>query len=270
VLFRSARAWLLPGTRSISTVERTSVAWRMNVFVINPSQSNLTVSVWAGGDWMSHRRHTVPALPLLALVAAWTAAANGAGWRARPRTGALMAGLAACVLTVTALGIEPGRLRDEPRGPEPDYLDRIGRVTATIPGTRLLTNVAGVLPYRAGNHTYTWDLLGLTDEHNARKGDVFVVPYGRTDYDYSFGRDWDLLVTNSVEDARALFDRLDDGRDLGPMRYLESSAWIDERLSVVVRPRHPIALALAGECRCPAVELTPAARARIRDRLGAR
>lgn len=43
-----ARAWLSPGAHLISSVERGGAGWRMNVFVVNPSDANLAVSVWAG------------------------------------------------------------------------------------------------------------------------------------------------------------------------------------------------------------------------------
>lgn len=44
----SARIWLLPGTRTVSSVERSGADWRMNVFVVNPGDADLVVSVWAG------------------------------------------------------------------------------------------------------------------------------------------------------------------------------------------------------------------------------
>lgn len=45
-----ARDWLLPGTRSVSSVERsTAPDWRMNVFIVNPNQIDLHVSIWAAG-----------------------------------------------------------------------------------------------------------------------------------------------------------------------------------------------------------------------------
>jgi hypothetical protein len=44
-----ARRWLSPGIHRISTVERTGAAWRMNVFVSNPNDEAIEVSVWTGG-----------------------------------------------------------------------------------------------------------------------------------------------------------------------------------------------------------------------------
>lgn len=42
-----ARSWLRPGTRMVSSVERAG-EWRMNVFIVNPEDRDLTASVWAG------------------------------------------------------------------------------------------------------------------------------------------------------------------------------------------------------------------------------
>ena len=40
--------WLSPGQHSISPVERGSHAWRMNAFIVNPTDAPLTASVWSG------------------------------------------------------------------------------------------------------------------------------------------------------------------------------------------------------------------------------
>jgi len=43
-----ARDWLLPGIRSVSSVEQSvAPGWRMNLFIVNPNQTELHVSVWA-------------------------------------------------------------------------------------------------------------------------------------------------------------------------------------------------------------------------------
>lgn len=42
------RRWLAPRQHQISTVERTSLSWRINVFVTNPNDEPVTVAVWAG------------------------------------------------------------------------------------------------------------------------------------------------------------------------------------------------------------------------------
>ncbi len=51
--------WLVPGRHLISTVERTGVSWRINVFVTNPNDEPVTVSVWAGDRIPNEVRATV-------------------------------------------------------------------------------------------------------------------------------------------------------------------------------------------------------------------
>lgn len=53
------RRWLAPGRHEISTVESTNVAWRINVFVTNPNDEAVTVSVWAGDRLPNEVRATV-------------------------------------------------------------------------------------------------------------------------------------------------------------------------------------------------------------------
>lgn len=55
-----AREWLLPGIRSISTVERTvHDEWRINVFIVNPNETPLHVSIWAGRREENEVRATI-------------------------------------------------------------------------------------------------------------------------------------------------------------------------------------------------------------------
>lgn len=56
-----ARSWLLPGTRNVSTVESGGDGWRMNVFVVNPGDRDLKVSIWAGLRAENEVRATVAA-----------------------------------------------------------------------------------------------------------------------------------------------------------------------------------------------------------------
>jgi hypothetical protein len=56
-----ARAWLLPGTRAISSVERGGAGWRMNVFVVNPNPVPLNVAVWSGNRAENEVRTTIAA-----------------------------------------------------------------------------------------------------------------------------------------------------------------------------------------------------------------
>lgn len=53
------RRWLAPGRHEIGTVESTSGSWRVNVFVTNPNDEPVTVSVWAGDRLPNEVRATV-------------------------------------------------------------------------------------------------------------------------------------------------------------------------------------------------------------------
>lgn len=55
-----AHDWLRPGIRSVSTVERTVPnEWRINVFIVNPNQTPLRVSIWAARREENEVRATV-------------------------------------------------------------------------------------------------------------------------------------------------------------------------------------------------------------------
>lgn len=43
-----AQAWLQPGTHHVSSVERGALDFRMNVFLVNPTDAPLTASIWTG------------------------------------------------------------------------------------------------------------------------------------------------------------------------------------------------------------------------------
>lgn len=54
-----ARRWVGPGRHTISAVERAGTGWRMNLFVVNPRETPVTVSVWAGERTENERRQTI-------------------------------------------------------------------------------------------------------------------------------------------------------------------------------------------------------------------
>jgi hypothetical protein len=115
----------------------------------------------------------------------------------------------------------------------------------------VVTNVAGKLPYYAGSGTYARDLLGLTDEHNAKHGDVWSPTYGRTDYAYSFGRPFDLLVTNNYADLESLLTYWDSHADAGHQYALYAGdEWTANCFFVVAKPREPLGARLQELCAC--------------------
>lgn len=56
----TARRWLPAGRHRISTVEPGGTDWRMNLFVVNPRDTPVTVTAWAGPREENERRRIIP------------------------------------------------------------------------------------------------------------------------------------------------------------------------------------------------------------------
>jgi hypothetical protein len=224
---------------------------------------DVLITVVNSGDWMEHRRLLVPVLPLLAALAPWSgrvvAAALSGGAR---RVAALAAPPLACVLLVLGAGIDPS---STPRDPD---LTAIGRaIGASGEQPSVLTNVAGVIPWYAGSDTYVWDILGLTDEHNSRHGQVYSPRYGRTDPAYDFSRPFDVFVSNAPLDPALMVTEW----RRTPERFREYSIfatapWTRRQIWVVVRRGTAVKRSLESACGCKATAITP----RLRTLLVAR
>ncbi|MEA2440796.1 MAG: arabinofuranosyltransferase [Thermoleophilaceae bacterium] len=223
---------------------------------------NVTVTVLNSGDWMPHRRLLAPALPLLVLLAAWSGGVLVTRFAPSRIGAAKWVAVGACALAVVAAGIDPNPVSRD-RG-----FVAVGKVLGdTAAPARVLTNVAGVIPYYAGPQTYVWDILGLTDEHNAREGKVFSPRYGRTDPAYDFSRPFDVFVSNApldpalmVGEWRRTPGRFRDYVLLGP------SPWTAQQLYVFARRGTEVASELIAACGCKPSDLTP----RVRSQLVAR
>jgi arabinofuranosyltransferase len=232
----------------------------------------LATTLWSSGDWMPFRRLLVPVLPLLVLLTAWAAATIHDGVRRVTRPGSASAWLRSlaagvgCALAIVAAGVSPGATA--PRY-EAQQLEAVGRLLAAAPGpTHLLTNLDGVLPYYAGSRTYVWDMLGLTDIHNARYGLIFSSRFGRTDPRYDFSRPFDLFVSNSSWDFALMATLLPSG----PQRWLlfSSPRWEAIPLYVVARAGGPLPAGLQRLCGCRPTALTVSARRALLAELLAR
>jgi hypothetical protein len=203
----------------------------------------------------------VPVLPLLALLTAWAAGGLVSAALRRMRVAgawqpaaAGAAGVAALVAAVAAVGISSGANAPEY---EAQQLRSLGGLLAASPRpARLLTNLDGILPYYAGARTYVWDMLGLTDLHNAEHGQIFSPRFGRTDPGYDFSRPFDLFVSNSSWDFALLNATLPPGRWL----LYSSSAWRAVPLYVVGRAGGALPARVQRLCGCAPVALTPARR----------
>jgi arabinofuranosyltransferase len=221
----------------------------------------LAATLWNTGDWMPYRRLLVPILPILVLLGSWAGAALFARVPS-PRGARLSAQLAAaggCVLAVLSGGVWAARVAS---AYEARQLEGIGNVLADSPHrARLLTSLAGILPYHAGARTYVWDMLGLTDIHNAQHGQIFSPQFGRTDPVYDFGRPFDLFVSNSSWDFALWLTHADLGHD-GPQQYvlLTKPRWAAIPLYVVARGAAPVLPAVVSFCDCNPLSLTAATR----------
>lgn len=228
----------------------------------------IATAIWDTGDWMPYRRLLVPVLPLMVLLGSWAALSLarplGARVALRGLTGA--AAIAAAALAVLAAGLSAG-----PEAPqyEAQQLRAVGRLMATTARPlHLLTNLAGVLPYYAGSRVYVWDMLGLTDIHNARYGEIFSPQFGRTDPQYDFTRPFDLFVSNSSWDLALMTQALP--QDPNRWLFFSNPRWAAIPLYVVARAGGPLPARLAGLCGCRPARLDPSLRRRLLADLAAR
>jgi hypothetical protein len=113
-----------------------------------------------------------------------------------------------------------------------------------------VSHFAGRLAFEAGPDTYIRDIFGLTDIHNATKGNQWVPGFGRTDLRYSL-TDFDVLVTPRPSD----FGRVIVG-DLGVPRgglLLLPGRWARIGLYVAVVRSAPARATLTRACGCAPV-----------------
>ncbi len=233
----------------------------------------LVTVLFNGGDWMPYRRLLIPTLPLLILLAASAAAtlaepvaSLGRRLRFVPAVGA---GLGALV-ALAAGGLVPGAT---PSKYEAGQLRGMGTLLAmAAKPVPLLTNLAGVLPYYAGRRSYVWDMLGLTDNHNARQGYVFSPQFGRTDPNYDFTRRFGLFVSNSSWDF-ALMLASPDIRSREPVedyQLFSKPPWAAIPLYVVAPARTANRIGIKSFCGCHPVPLSEPTRRRLLTELRAR
>ncbi len=203
------------------------------------------IGVWSGGDWMPFRRFPIMALPL-ALVLGATGVGSIARAIGNRSSGKVAIAGAVSILMAIWVGsfLEPSAFwQRRVETPRSRFYREFGETLRGVDrGTMLVTNVAGMLPFYAGSRVYVRDLDGLVDRHNALHGDQWSPGYGRTDYAYSYGSPFDVLVVNSTRDAVAL------ARFCGAkparcerLRWFSSDAWAPEYLFVVADVDHQAA-----------------------------
>ena len=225
----------------------------------------IATALWSTGDWMPYRRLLVPVLSLMILLGAWglTVIVRLAAGRLAPRA-SFSGPVRLAAAGGAVLGLVAGGLASGPVAPnyEARQLQGIGHLVAGLPRpARLLTNLAGVLPYYAGSRTYVWDMLGLTDIHNAEHGNIWSPQFGRTDPRYDFTRPFDLFVSNSSWDFALLNQTLSKGS--GPWLLFDPPGWQRIPLYVVARSGGVLPDRLSRFCACRPIRLAARERRRL-------
>lgn len=227
-----------------------------------PVPVNVLLIVLASGDWMPLHRLSLAVWPLLVLLLAWSLhlllTPVERAWRAQGVIAAAL--LCAGLFMYQRLEYRPAMTNvtsPEEIGRSP-LKRQVGEALARIdPPARVITSLAGKMPYYAGVRTHVVDLLGLTDRHNAKQGDWWFPAVGRSDFTTTYARPFDLLVTNSSGDLIQLVSYWEahPGAE-GSFGLLTSLAWVRTNFYVVVDRRHPIAAELERMCGCTAEPLT--------------
>jgi hypothetical protein len=228
---------------------------------------NAAIVVWGEGDWMPYHRFTVMVWPILLLLIAWAASQlrELGTLTLTSRRLSLIAAVAVLSAGLYSFEYWPGinRLTFPPPPPREGrsvFKKEVGLLLRSLdPPATLLTNVAGKAPYFAGPRTYVWDIFGLTDLHNATQGNgwsQWTPQFGRTDFDYSFSRPFDVLVTNNSWDVHELvvyWAR----HDVDPLTYslYARADWLQHHFYVVAKRSHPAAARLQALCQCAEMTL---------------
>jgi arabinofuranosyltransferase len=228
---------------------------------------NAVVAVWGEGDWMPYHRFTVMVWPILLLLIAWAASQLLELGTTAVTSRRLTLAVSVAVLGAGLYSFEYwpriNRLTFPPPPPREGrsvFKKEVGLLLRSLePPAALLTNVAGKTPYFAGPKTYVWDIFGLTDVHNATEGSRWIQwtpQFGRTDFDYSFSRPFDVLVTNNSWDVHELVVYWSQ-HDVDPRAYslYASPEWLQHHFYVVAKRSHPAAARLQALCRCAAITL---------------
>ena len=227
---------------------------------------NAVVTVWAEGDWMPYHRFTVMVWPILLLLIGWAASQLlELGTTFTSRRLSLVAAVAVLGAGLYSFEYWPrvDRLTFPPPPPREGrsvFKKEVGLVLRSLePPAALLTNVAGKAPYFAGPKTYVWDIFGLTDVQNATGGSGWIQwtpQFGRTDFDYSFSRPFDVLVTNNSWDVHELVVYWSQ-HDVNARAYslYANPDWLQHDFYVVAKRSHPAAARLQGLCRCASMTL---------------
>ncbi|RJO60622.1 hypothetical protein C4544_04750 [candidate division WS5 bacterium] len=218
---------------------------------------NTLILIWAGGDFFKFNRQLIPVFPLMLILVAWGVDSILSRNRERAEKNKILvyAALALLLISWTVFFLRPVEILKK-RGVKPlsFYTRQIGTFLSGINvPTVLMTDVAGILPYYAGQQVYVRDLFGLTDIHNAKYGDAFCAPAeggicGRTDYNYSFSRSFDIFVYNAYQiNERFIMFCKENPSICQNYNFFVNEEWQKAGLFVVADINHPVAKALTDK-----------------------
>ncbi|OGH06305.1 MAG: hypothetical protein A2W22_06155 [Candidatus Levybacteria bacterium RBG_16_35_11] len=221
---------------------------------------NVFISIWAGGDWMPYKRHVISVLPILIIFFMWSADLLIARYWSGKFYKKITLFFAVVLMSFLWIGffIRPTILAKKPIYSQFALLrssrQLVGSILRDIPvSTILLTDMAGIIPYYAGPQVYVRDLFGLTDIHNAKYGDSWVMIsvgeeegiFGRTDYTYSFTAPFDIFACNAVNVAKKFINFCQENVYVcHKYRFLKSDKLSLSRFYFFVNTEHPVSTIL--------------------------
>jgi len=218
---------------------------------------NTLILIWAGGDFFKFHRQLIPMLPLMLIFVAWGVDLLICKSQKNEKKNKALVYMALTALLVLWIGffLKPVEIFKK-RGVKPLSLhtQQIGTFLSEMPvPTVLMTDIAGIMPYYAGPRVYVRDLFGLTDIHNAKYGDAFCAPAeggicGRTDYNYSFSKPFDIFVYNAyqINERFVTFCR-ENPAICQKYKFIMKEEWLKASIFVVADVTHPVAKALVDK-----------------------
>lgn len=220
---------------------------------------NTLVLIWAGGDFFLFHRQLIPVLPLMLIFVAWGVDSLICRNRDKVKENKALVYSALALLFIlwTGFFLKPVEIFKKPKANTLElrrHTQQIGTFLNKIPvPTVLLTDIAGIMPYYAGPRVYVRDLFGLTDIHNAKYGDYFCAPAeggicGRTDYNYSFSKPFDIFVYNAYQiNERFITFCRENPTICQKYQFFVKEEWLKASIFVVADINHPVARALADK-----------------------
>jgi len=231
-----------------------ALLWMIAVSIV----MNVFVTIWAGGDYFPFKRHIISVLPLLIIFIAWSVdSLSHIYWSSFLYKKAITT-LVASLILISWIGFFTKPFFTTKNNIEDRnsiYLQKLGSMLNEVTeSTTLLTNMIGKISYYAGSHVYVRDILGLTDIHNAKYGDVWGFnpdgrgACGRTDFNYSFTTPFDVFFYNSRNMHNRFISFCKENPSLcKKYRFFKREDWIRPQpyiIGIIANIEHPVSTAL--------------------------